>query len=149
MHPPLRWLTYGAVLCLLCSCGDSSGPSAITGDFALATVNGSTPPVLVGSTVSCDESIASGTLSLTNDGAFTLSGVVQFDCTRAGGQVQTQLVGLSGTYARNGQSLSFTLPGQGSITARFDGTTLTTTIPASPFTFPTAVALAFTLQSAP
>jgi hypothetical protein len=146
MHRPFRWLPHGVILCLLCSCGDASGPSGITGNFTLTSVNGSPPPQLVSATVSCDEFITSGSLSLTSRHAFTLSGVVQLDCTRSGGQIQTQALTLGGTYARNGQALTFTIPGQGSISAQFDGSSLTTTIPASLFTFPNPVALAFTLQ---
>jgi hypothetical protein len=149
MHHPSRWLAHGTVLCLLLSCGDSAGPNAITGDFALTSVNGAPPPGLVGATIDCDELIASGTLGLTSDHAFILGGVVQFDCTRAGGQIQTQVLSLGGSYAQNGHTLTFTLPGQGSISGQVNGTTVTTTIPATPFTFPTDVALVFTLQSPP
>jgi hypothetical protein len=149
MDLPFRWLAHGTVLCLLVSCSDSAEPSPIAGDFDLTSVNGAPPPGLVGATVNCDEFIASGTLSLTSNRAFALDGVVQLDCTRAGGQIQTQVLSLGGTYAQDGHTLTFTLPGQGSISGQFDGTTVATTIPATPFTFPTDVALVFTLQSPP
>lgn len=145
----LRLFSACAALCFLCSCSDSAGPSGISADFTLTSVNGSPPPGLVVATASCDETISSGSLSLTSDRAFTLTGLVQLDCTRSGGGVQTQGLTLGGSYARNGQNLTFTIPGQGSLTATFDGTTLSTTVPASPFTFPAAVSLGFTIQASP
>ena len=145
----LRFLAWCFVLCALASCGDSTGPAPIVGDFALTTVNGAPPPVLVGATVSCDESLLSGTLTMTASRSFTLSGVVEFDCTRAGGQIGSQVLAVSGTYARKGQSLTFIIPGAPLIAARLDGTIVTGTIPASPLTFPTAVTLAFTQLTPP
>jgi hypothetical protein len=134
---------HGMVLCALVACGDANGPSPIVGDFTLTSVNGAPPPGLVGATVNCDQLIASGSLNLTGDRAFTLSGVVQLDCSRSGGSVENQLFTLNGSYTRDGDTVTFIIPGQGSLSAQYDGATLATTIPASPFTFPNDVALVF------
>jgi hypothetical protein len=119
----------------------------VVGDFTLTAVNGAPPPALVAATISCDQYISSGSLSLTASFHFSLDGLMQLDCTRAGGQVEIQTLSLVGSYTRNGPNLIFTLPGQGSVPATFDGTRLTTTIPASGFTFPTAVTLEFTVAT--
>jgi hypothetical protein len=140
----LSSLGFVAVL----SCGESTGPAPIAGDFTLTSVNGSPPPQLVAATVACDQLIDSGSLTLTGARDFTLAGLVRQDCTRAGGSSDILPLSLVGTYTQNGGTLTFTLPGQGSLSAHFDGTTLDTTIPASPFTFPNDVHLVFTLQTA-
>ena len=145
----LRFPAWCFTLCVLGSCGDSTGPAPIVGEFVLTTVNGAPPPALVGATVACDESLLSGSLTLTASRDFALSGMVEFDCTRAGGQIDSQLLSVAGTYAQHGPNLTFIIPGAPLIAARFDGTVVTGTIPASPLTFPVAVALAFTRLTSP
>ena len=141
-----RLLRVGVLIAgvFLPACGDSSGPETTSGDFALLTANGSAPPVLVGATVSCDQFLVSGQVTLTPTRTFDLVGSVSIDCTRAGGAVQSQPFGLSGVYALNGQGITFTIPGQASLSGSIHGDTLSATIPASQFTFPNPVALVLT-----
>jgi len=128
---------------LLAACGDSTGPQGTAGTFTLISVNGSAPPSLVGATPNCDQYIASGTGSLALTRDFELSGTVRFDCTRSGGAIVDQPLSLAGSYALHGQQLTFTIPGVAAIPGRLVGDTLSTTIPASQFTFPVPVALVF------
>jgi hypothetical protein len=110
----------------------------------LTEVNGEPPPVIVEATINCDGLISSGALTLGLDGRYELSAELTEDCTRAGGQVSTRVLGFFGTYSRSGETISFQVPGAFPITASYNNNTITGTIPASLQLFPADVALTYT-----
>lgn len=94
----------------LTACGkDPLQPIAIFGEHVLAQVDGSTPPVLVGATVNCDEVVTDGSLSISQVFAFDLTINYEDDCRRSGGPVIRLALRSTGTVVQVGSSLRFVL----------------------------------------
>lgn len=128
------------------ACGDGSGPRPLNAAFYLTSVNNAAPPVLVGSTLNCDQYLDGADLLLSSDESFSLSAQTTLDCTAAGGGVTHPPIAVAGTYRRSGSSITLEVPGAVPIPAGYNGTTLTGTLPASPATFPIALDVVFTLR---
>lgn len=144
---PPQWRRFAAAALLLATaagCGDGNGPRPIDGAFFLSTVNDSTPPVLVGATLNCDQYLDGADLTLAADGNFNIVALTTVDCTAAGGGVTHPALLVSGTYRRSGSTITLEVPGAAPIQATYNGTTITGTLPASPVTFPIALDVVFT-----
>jgi hypothetical protein len=139
------------VLLALPACSDSTGPTLSTGAYLLTSVNGQAPPALVGATLTCDQLLATTALSLVADGSFSMGGQLIDDCTRSGGSTTIAVYNLAGTYRASNGNLVLTpaAPGSPQITATYDAAHIRGTIPASPATFPTALAVSFTFYQVP
>lgn len=114
------------------------------GHVVLSAVNGSPPPGVLASDASCGQLLLGATLYLLEGSKFELQAQLALDCTRSGGTRTDQALSLDGSYEQTGQAVILTLPGATPIRAHLDGPVLTGTIPASPVTFVTPVALTFT-----
>jgi hypothetical protein len=132
------------VLCLAsAACGDPAEPRPFSAAFTLATVNGTAPPVLVAATVQCDQYVDGALLNLFEDRSFTLTAYFTLDCSASGGPRSPQILTLSGTYTHLGPAFTLQSPGAWPIRATYTGSGLTGTIPASPYTFPIDLDVAF------
>jgi hypothetical protein len=121
-----------AVLLALAACGGadggadaSTGPKGVAGSYALATYNGSPPPIVVLSEPAnnLQIEIVSGVFSL--NGIGTYSSVTGLKTTDKG-VVTTSSSTCTGTYLANGNVLVFTEPQSGlycggNFTATWDG----------------------------
>lgn len=121
------------------ACGDGHGPRPFTAAFALSTVNGSSPPVLVGATLNCDQYLDAALLQLNEDGTFSLNSQSTLDCTGTGGGESGQPGSLAGTYTRSGSTLSLQVPGGPLITLHYARSTISGSLPAGSSTFPTPI----------
>lgn len=132
------------LVCLsLSACSDSGAPDFTAAGFVLVAANGDSVPAFIATTAGCNQQILAGSIALAADHTFELGGTVRLDCTSSGGAITDQVLALAGTYAHSGQRVTFTIPGQSSLSGRLAADTLTATLPASPFTFPVPVALLF------
>lgn len=100
-----RLIVISAVT-LLAACSDSSGPNAsVTGSYALITINGSGLPVVYSFDQNTTARITGGNVTLNSNNTFSSSGTYQLT---TGSQVSTVTQTCTGTYARNGNSVTFT-----------------------------------------
>lgn len=138
--PPLsRFVPALLLLAEGLACSDSGGPRPIQASFSLSTINSAPPPVLVGTTLNCDQYLQSAVLDLNDDETFFLSAQSTIDCTATGGTVAPQELTVAGTYSRSGSTIVLQVPGAVPLHASYDGETVAATIPASPVTFPTTI----------
>jgi len=88
------------------ACSDSSGPNpAVTGSYALITINGSGLPVIIYQDAFVVFRINAGNVTLNSNNTFSKSGTYQETLT--GGQPTTVSETCTGTYAVNGNSVTF------------------------------------------
>jgi hypothetical protein len=141
---PVRRVSHplAGVVLLLLACGDGSGPSDLVGTYDLTSVNLAPPPALVQATVNCDVYLDGATAEL-QARTFSLDFQQTTDCTRTGGSQTVDNFGLSGTYAVVGNQVTFTITGLTPLTGTVSGDRVSTTIPATPWTFPNPVAVVF------
>jgi hypothetical protein len=128
-------------------CGDGSGPSDVAGTYVLTRVNQAPPPALVQATVHCDVFLDAAVAELERHGAFSLTFQQTTDCSRAGGGRTIDHFTVTGTYAVSGTQITFSGPGLLPLTATIAGEQISTTIPASAWTFPIPLAVVFARSS--
>ncbi len=146
---PPQWRTFATAALLLATavgCGDGNGPRPLSAAFYLTSVNNAALPVLVGSTINCDQYLDGADLLLALDESFYISARTTLDCTAAGGGVTHPTLTVDGTYRRSGSSITLEVTGAVPVPAGYDGTTITGTLPASPVTFPIALDVVFTVR---
>jgi hypothetical protein len=118
MRKLLAVLALGA----LAACGgdSSTGPSSsISGTYSLKSVNGEVMPAVLGQAGSDKYEITSGSLSITNGTAYTVS---LNSRTTVGGQVTTDISADAGTVTVNGTAVTFTSSAQGAGATPITGT---------------------------
>ena len=143
-HSLLSSLRTASLLAVVAACGDTTGPSPHTGVYLLTEANGGPLPVLIGATLTCDQSLFKTVLSLATDGTFSVGAQVVSDCRRAGGGWSMTIVTLDGTYSASSGSLTLILASPARpIVGTYDASHVRVTFPAGPQTFPTAVAASF------
>jgi hypothetical protein len=91
-----------------------------TRPFRAEYADGYEPPLVLSATEACDRTVTHVLLEIGDEGFFELSTNVQDDCTRGGGGFTGGEVYRTGTYARQGATLSFT--SDGSPAPEFTGT---------------------------
>ena len=128
---------------------DAAGPELQVGYYAASTINGQTGSVLIAASLTCDTRLWRTSMSLAADGSFTLNSLRIDDCTRGGGGSTMTSVGLSGTWQREADRITFTIPGAVPFPATFDAGHISTTIPASAATFPADLQIEFTWYQVP
>jgi hypothetical protein len=115
-------LGLGALLAASLACGgDSTGPEAIEGTYALKTMAGQSLPVTVLEDETGKYEITAGSVTLTAPNAFTLS--LTFRQT-SGTDVNTLTSDVDGTWTRSGDSVTLTTSEGDSIVATLSGQTL-------------------------
>jgi hypothetical protein len=134
-------LLIGALALLGCS--ESDGPSIAPRAFSLVSANGAAPPTTIATSAGCDQVLLSGQVLLASDHTFSLDGSVALDCSGVGGTYEVHSLSLAGSYTENGQDITFQLPGSPPLSAQLAGDSLSSTLPASPFTFAAPAALVF------
>jgi hypothetical protein len=106
-------------LLTLAGCGGTE-PIELADDYELRTVEGQTPPRLIGATLECDVSVEGGRVAFGPAEAFELGLDVLTDCSRAGGSPSRQTNGYTGTADVTGRRVVFhTANGAGPVT--FEG----------------------------
>ena len=115
-------LGAGTLLAASLACGgDSTGPEAIEGTYALQTMAGRSLPVIVLEDETGKYEITAGSVTLTAPNAFTLS--LTFRQT-TGGQANTLTTTVDGTWTRSGGSVTLTTSDGDSIVGTLSGQTL-------------------------
>jgi hypothetical protein len=115
--------TMAATLAVLAACSDSNptgpGNAAVTGTYALRTINGSAVPwTEPGSTAQESFTINSGSLVVNSNGTYTLTYAVVF---REGGQSVTTSFSMPGTWTQSNRTLTLRDNEGDSMTASWDG----------------------------
>lgn len=106
---------------ILIGCKDPLTGEELAGKYSLTRLDGRALPQLLTATLSCDESVQTGDLTLQQGGEFMLVVRGEQDCTRAGGQVQAVGWEYPGTFSIVGSTLLFTSPRYPSGEVRFMG----------------------------
>lgn len=94
------------------ACGDSTAPKEnFAGAYPLRTINGASLPY-VETFEGTRFELLSQTITLLEDGTFTVTGSVRFT---EGTLTQTENFSERGTFTRNGPAITFIVPGESSI----------------------------------
>ena len=126
----IRRLIGLAALAILPACSDSSGPNqaqALTGSYALISVNGILVPVLFSVDQFFILQIAAGTLTMNSNNTFSAAATYQ-QTPVGGGTATSETITCTGTYSRSGDTVTFTEANSandacgGVYTATWDGT---------------------------
>ncbi len=94
------------------ACGESE-PVELAGAYTLASVEGRSPPQLVGATTECDVNLVGGRILFgpnelgLEDGQFDLGLDLETDCSRGGGGTSEETVGYTGTVAVDNRDVTF------------------------------------------
>jgi hypothetical protein len=118
------------IVATLAACGSDkkgvTGPTDVTGTYALATIDGNSLPFTVPNNPDHTIVIQSGTVILNSDHSYTIGGTGTSD----GGDPQ-QVIADAGTYTLSGSTVTFTSTTFTSLvyTATATSTTLTETVP--------------------
>jgi len=112
---PVRWtdmkITLAIVaLALLAACDDPITVKDVAGTYSLTAMDAHPLPQLLTATLSCDQWVHGGDLTLQATGAFRLVVRGEMDCTRAGGPVQVMGWDFPGTFSVAGTALQFVSP---------------------------------------
>ena len=119
-----------AALAVLPACSDSSGPSqaqAVTGSYALISINGILVPVVFSVDQFFVLQITGGTLTMNSNNTFTAAATYQ-QTPAGGGTATSETITCTGTYAMSGTTITFTEANSaneacgGVYTATWDGT---------------------------
>lgn len=94
------------VACTACSDSSSGPSSAITGSYALITINGTVLPFVIFFDQSVTFRVTAGEVTLSSNNTF--SGSFTYQETLTAGQSTTVTETCNGTYAVNGNSVTFT-----------------------------------------
>ena len=116
------------------ACSDSTSPNAtaFVGVYALSSLNGTTPPVVVAEdAVNGRLEVTGGTITLNSD--MTFSDRTDFRITDPNGAISTDFDLASGTYTTSGNTVTLTPTGDAPYSLVLNGSTLTQT--AGTFTF--------------
>jgi hypothetical protein len=106
---------------LLLGCDDPLTAEDLAGTYSLAGMDARPLPQLLTATLTCDEWVQGGDLSLQRSGEFMLVVRGELDCTRAGGQVQVVGWEYPGIYSISGTALQFVSPVYPSGELQFSG----------------------------
>jgi len=107
-------VTVFTCIVLAGSCGDPIAPSALRGDYPLATVDGASPPRVVGSANGCIFTVTGGTLNfrrsfpISGSDDWSAVGLTQVrDCRASGGDSSAAPVLYLGIFRVSGDALVF------------------------------------------
>ena len=97
-----------AAVAIMPACSDSTGPNrAVTGSYTLISINGVLMPVVFSVDQFFTLRITAGSLTLSSNNTFTASAT--YEQTPAGGGAKTtDTQTCAGTYAMNGNTITFT-----------------------------------------
>lgn len=123
-----------AVLLLSTSiaCGDATGPSSVTGNYTLRTINDASLPVILDDSTDYRLEITDGEVNLDSDESF--SDITYYRET-SGTQVITDTQVFQGTYFRAGNNITFTTTDGDSYTMALDGRSLTQNVQGTIFIY--------------
>jgi hypothetical protein len=108
MRKIVRTLFVLAAVGIIPACSDSTGPNrSVTGNYTLISVNGVLLPVVFSAEQFFTLRITAGTLTLNSNNTFTASATYEQTLV-IGGARTTDTVNCTGTYAMNGNSITFT-----------------------------------------
>jgi hypothetical protein len=108
MRKIVRTLFVLAAVGIIPACSDSTGPNrSVTGNYTLISVNGVLLPVVFSAEQFFTLRITAGTLTLNSNNTFTASATYEQTLV-IGGAKTTDTVNCTGTYAMNGNSITFT-----------------------------------------
>src|SRR2546422_1521310 len=112
---PVRWtdmkITLAIVaLALLAACDDPITVKDVAGTYSLTAMDAHPLPQLLTATLSCDQWVHGGDLTLQATGAFRLVVRGEMDCTRAGGPVEGVGWDFSGAFSVAGTALPIVSP---------------------------------------
>jgi hypothetical protein len=108
MRKIVRTLFVLAAVGIIPACSDSTGPNrSVTGNYTLISVNGVLLPVVFSAEQFFTLRITAGTLTLNSNNTFTASATYEQTLV-IGGAKTTDTVNSTGTYAMNGNSITFT-----------------------------------------
>lgn len=119
-----------AALAILPACSDSSGPNqvqAVTGSYALISINGILVPVVFSVDQFFILQITAGTLTMNSNNTFSAAATYQ-QTPAGGGTATSETITCTGTYAKSGTTVTFTEANSandacgGVYTATWDGT---------------------------
>lgn len=99
-----------AAVSLVLGCKDPFTVDEVAGTYSLAAMDARALPQLISATLTCDEWVQGGDLTLQPSGEFMLLVRGELDCTRGGGQVQMAGWEYPGTYSVSGTTLQFVSP---------------------------------------
>jgi hypothetical protein len=102
-------------------CQDPLTPADLAGTYSLTSMDARALPQLLTATITCDQWVDEGDLTLQTNGAFELAVGGEFDCTRGGGPVQANGWIYPGTYSVSGTTLQFVSPVYPSGAVQFTG----------------------------
>jgi hypothetical protein len=113
--------TIGLWVLALATAGCSgTEPVELATSYTLSTVEGASPPRLVGATLECDVSIGGGHITFSAAEQFELGLDVLTDCSHGGGTTSQVTYGYTGTAHVDGRQVTFhTATGGGPVT--FEG----------------------------
>jgi hypothetical protein len=92
----------GLVGSMVLGCEDQLTPSDVAGTYALHTVDGQPPPIIILATTECDVTVVSGTMTLTTGRNHDIVIDTPADCTRGGGGITMAGRTYPGTYELRG-----------------------------------------------
>ena len=107
MRKIVRAMFVLAAVTILPACSDSTGPSrTVTGNYTLVSVNGVLVPVVFSAEQFFTLRITGGTLTLSSNNTFAASATYE-QTLAVGGVKTTDTVTCTGTYAMNGNTITF------------------------------------------
>lgn len=108
MRKLVRTLFVLAAVAILPACSDSTGPNrTVAGNYTLISVNGVLLPVVFSAEQFFTLRITDGTLTVNSNNTFTASATYEQTLV-VGGVKTTDTVTCTGTYAMNGNTITFT-----------------------------------------
>jgi len=124
MQSPKRVHVFLALLSLAAlACGDSTSPESTVGVYALESINGSAPPVIIDQDASGTLEVTGGQVSLNAD--HTFSDRTDFRFTASNGAISTAQDITTGTYSQTGNTITLSPTGDTPYSMVLNGNTLT------------------------
>ena len=129
IHSRLLALATAALLVTACGGSDSNAPdNSHVGQYALQSIDGARLPIIVFEDATTLVTLTEGSATLNANGTFVQS--AKFTLVQNGVPAPPGFATCSGTYRKNGNTVTFTSPGSvecaaGTITGTLDGNVLT------------------------